>query len=88
VRAFRRDSQLAIEMQDNGIGITEDDLPRIYDRFFRADRARNTETGGVGLGLTIARRIVEAHGGDIEVETVAGEGSTFRIWLPVVNEAG
>ncbi len=87
VRAFRRGDRLAVEIKDNGIGITEEDLPRIYDRFFRADRARNTETGGVGLGLTIARRIVEAHGGDIEVESTAGEGSTFRVWLPVVNNS-
>jgi PAS domain S-box-containing protein len=85
VQAYRRDDRIAVEIQDNGIGIRKEDLPHIFERFFRADATRSAETGGAGLGLTIARRVIEAHGGDIEVESEAGKGSTFRVWLPVVN---
>jgi signal transduction histidine kinase len=87
VRAFQRGDRITIEIQDNGIGIREEDLAHIFDRFFRADAARGTESGGVGLGLTIARRIIEAHGGDIEVESEAGQGTTVRLWLPVVGDS-
>jgi PAS domain S-box-containing protein len=86
VRAFLRDDRIAVEIQDNGIGIDEQDLARIFDRFFRADAARGSESGGVGLGLTIARRVIEAHGGDIEVESTVGQGTTVRVWLPVVSD--
>jgi two-component system sensor histidine kinase VicK len=78
VRAFQRDDRIAVEIQDNGIGIRKEDLPHIFERFFRADAARGTESGGVGLGLTIARRIIEAHGGDIEVES-GRSGTTVRV---------
>jgi two-component system sensor histidine kinase VicK len=86
VRAFQRDDRIAVEIQDNGIGIRKDDLAHIFERFFRADAARGTESGGVGLGLTIAQRIIEAHGGDIEVESEVGRGTTVRVWLPVVGD--
>jgi PAS domain S-box-containing protein len=72
-----------IEVRDNGIGIGEDDLPHIFKRFYRADKARSTVSGGAGLGLTIARRIVDGHKGRIEVDTTPGQGSTFRIVLPM-----
>ena len=67
-----------------GEGITALDLPHIFDRFYRADRARGGDTGGAGLGLTIARKIVEAHGGTIEAESELGQGSVFRIYIPQV----
>ena len=77
------DEHVVIEVEDNGIGISAEALPRIFDRFYRADKSRGTETGGMGLGLTIAQKIVEGHHGRIEVESVPDFGSTFRIVLPV-----
>ncbi len=74
----------AVEMvvADTGPGIAPDDLQRVFDRFYRADPSRSRSTGGTGLGLTIARRLVEAHGGSIEAESVVGRGSRFIIRLP------
>ena len=74
----------AVEVQvaDTGSGIAPDDLQRVFDRFYRADPSRSRSTGGTGLGLTIARRLVEAHGGSIEAESVVGQGSRFVIRLP------
>ena len=74
----------AVEVQvaDTGPGIAPDELQRIFDRFYRADPSRSRSTGGTGLGLTIARRLVEAHGGSIEAESVVGQGSRFIIRLP------
>lgn len=74
---------LLVEVRDRGIGIEREDLPRLFTPFFRTDRSRARGTGGVGLGLALARRIAEAHGGAIEVESAPGEGSTFRVRLPV-----
>jgi signal transduction histidine kinase len=78
-------SDAVIEIEDTGIGIADEDLPRIFDRFFRADRARSREVPGSGLGLSIARWIAETHQGRIEVESLLGAGSTFRIVLPLVS---
>jgi two-component system, OmpR family, sensor kinase len=69
-----------LEVSDTGIGIPEDQLPLIFERFHRADPSR--KAGGAGLGLSIARQVAEAHGGKIEVESTPGEGSTFRLLLP------
>jgi signal transduction histidine kinase len=79
----RRDvGAVVIEVRDRGIGIEPADLPRLFTPFFRTDRSRTRATGGVGLGLALARRIVEAHGGTIEVESVPDQGTTFRLRLP------
>ena len=75
------------QVEDTGIGISEADLPHIFERFFRSDRTRNREEGGAGLGLAIATWIIEAHHGSIEVESVLGSGSTFRIVLPRLVQA-
>jgi heavy metal sensor kinase len=72
-----------IEIRDTGIGISDKDLPHIFERFYRADQARSREPGGSGLGLAIARWIVNLHGGLIEAQSTLGQGSVFRITLPI-----
>ncbi len=72
-----------IELRDNGIGIPEDDLPHIFERLYRADKARSRDLGGVGLGLAIGQWIAQAHGGLVEVQSKPGHGSVFRVRLPI-----
>jgi len=74
--------QALIEVRDTGIGIPKDKVDHVFDRFYRVDEARHVDSGGVGLGLSIARSIVEAHGGRISVRSKAGVGTRFRIALP------
>jgi two-component system phosphate regulon sensor histidine kinase PhoR len=85
IRTFQAGDHVAVEVRDTGIGISADDLPRIFDRFYRTDTARSSETGGIGLGLSIARKIVELHQGRLEVESELGKGSVFRVYLPVTD---
>ncbi|GAB4211227.1 MAG: hypothetical protein OHK0022_45510 [Roseiflexaceae bacterium] len=77
------DQKVLVSVRDTGSGIAVEDLPFIFERFFRADRSRTRATGGVGLGLTIAKQLVERHGGQIWAESTAGRGSTFSFTLPV-----
>ena len=74
--------RVVIAVRDQGVGIAEADLPRLFTPFFRADPSRTRATGGVGLGLSLVKRIASAHGGEVDVESRAGAGSTFRIVLP------
>lgn len=76
---------LQIRIHDTSIGITEEDLPYIFDSFYRVDKARNSEIGSSGLGLAISKRILERHKGTIEVSSTQGEGSEFRMMLPLSN---
>lgn len=84
VTVGREDAQAVVMVDDHGCGIDETDLPHIFDAFYRADPARARRSGGTGLGLTIARQIVLAHGGDIHVRSTPGVGSTFTIRLPLM----
>ncbi|HPS44861.1 MAG TPA: ATP-binding protein, partial [Treponemataceae bacterium] len=76
-------SALILEVADNGIGLSEKDRGRVFERFYRVDKGRSREQGGTGLGLSIVRHIALAHGGTVSVDSVEGVGSTFRITVPV-----
>lgn len=77
--------RIALIVRDHGIGIPTRDLERIFERFYRVDRARSRDTGGTGLGLAIVRHVAQAHGGDVTVESREGEGSTFTLQVPIAN---
>jgi len=77
------DGRIRIEVADTGIGIKPDNLPRLFEEFFREKRAETRDIDGNGLGLAIVKRLVERAGGTIEVESTAGTGSLFRVWLPL-----
>lgn len=76
-------SYAKISVSDTGVGIPKEDLPYVFERFYKADKARTRSKGGTGLGLAIARNIVEAHGGNIKVESVEKEGTSFTFYLPM-----
>lgn len=83
VSAVRRNqSEVEISVIDNGIGIPKEDLPRIFERFYRVDKGRSQELGGTGLGLSIVKHLISAHGGRVWAESQFGEGSTFYFTLP------
>ncbi len=83
VQARRQEAALLVEVMDTGEGIAPDDLPHVFDQFYRGEKSRSHATGGSGLGLAIAKRIVEAHGGQIGVESEPGQGARFWFTLPM-----
>jgi two-component system, OmpR family, sensor histidine kinase SenX3 len=82
LRARADGDRVSIDIEDHGLGIPARDLERVFERFYRVDRARSRETGGTGLGLAIVRHVVANHEGEVTVESVEGEGSTFTIAVP------
>jgi two-component system phosphate regulon sensor histidine kinase PhoR len=85
--ARRRDQQIVLSVSDNGIGIGKDDLPRIFERFYRVDKARSHDSvRGTGLGLAIVKHIAQLHGGHVEAESETEKGTTIRVVLPVVTQ--
>jgi len=76
------DDFVRLEIEDNGIGISEEHVEHIFDRFYRVDVSSIRQTGGTGLGLAICKGIMQAHGGDIEVTSELGHGSTFTLLIP------
>jgi signal transduction histidine kinase len=82
IKIRKEKEEVVIEVEDTGIGIAEKDLNFIFERFYRADESRNKTTGGAGIGLTIAKSIVEAHGGKISVESELKKGSRFIVQIP------
>ncbi|WP_257535701.1 sensor histidine kinase [Mesobacillus foraminis] len=82
VKTYTEDQRIAIEVSDTGIGIKDENIPYVFDRFYREDKARSRETGGMGLGLSIAQWIVSSHNGSIKVINNQNKGTTFKVKLP------
>jgi two-component system phosphate regulon sensor histidine kinase PhoR len=82
VRAWQEDASIRVEVSDTGIGIPAEALPRLFSEFYRAKNAKAIEMEGTGLGLAIVKDVIEQHGGEITVQSVEGEGSTFSVTLP------
>ena len=83
--AERRDGEVALSVRDDGVGISQEDLPRIFERFYRVDKARSRQLGSTGLGLSIVKHIAQLHGGSVEAESELGKGTTIRVILPLVT---
>jgi len=82
ISMMARDGELVLSVADEGVGIPAEDLPRIFERFYRADRARSRELGGTGLGLSIVKHIAQLHRGRVEAESVIDRGTTISVILP------
>ena len=83
VKSRVKNNMLEFIVLDHGYGISEEDMPRIFERFYRADKARSRESGGTGLGLSIVRHIAIIHHGTIKAESKLGEGSVFTLSIPL-----
>ncbi len=82
VTGSSEEDRIVVSISDTGIGIPEQKLSRIFERFYRVDKDRSKATGGTGLGLSIVRHVAENHGGSVAVESATGRGSTFTVYLP------
>ena len=83
---FKKDDNIILQVKDDGIGIPEDDLNRIFERFYRVDKARSKKTGGTGLGLAIVKHISEQHEAEIQIDSTLGEGTTISIIFKTMNK--
>jgi two-component system phosphate regulon sensor histidine kinase PhoR len=86
VKVSATNGRAVLEVNDNGVGIPAEAAPHIFERFYRVDKARSRQMGGAGLGLSIVKAIVTAHGGQVKVESVEGRGSRFFVELPIANK--
>jgi signal transduction histidine kinase len=87
LRAYASDGEVCLEVADNGIGLSRRAAKKVFDRFYQADRSLSRSAGGCGLGLSIVKFIVDAHGGSIDVASQPGKGSTFTVRLPIAQNA-
>ena len=85
IAAERHNGSVELRVADTGVGIAPEHLPRLFERFYRVDPSRSREEGGTGIGLAIARSVVEAHGGHIRAESEPGQGSVFTFDLPAAS---
>ena len=83
---FKKDDNIILQVKDDGIGIPEDDLNRIFERFYRVDKARSKKTGGTGLGLAIVKHIAEQHEAEIQIDSTLGEGTAISIIFKTMNK--
>lgn len=88
VHVITRGEEAVLEVEDHGIGIASEELPHVFERFWRGEKSRSRATGGAGIGLAIVAELVRAHDGRIEVDSRHGEGSTFRVIIPAVRSTG
>jgi len=86
MRLWTEEQKALIEVSDTGIGIPEEKLPRIFDRFYQVDGSSKRRHGGAGLGLALVKEVVEAHGGQVTVDSQPGKGSKFVVSLPIMNQ--
>lgn len=84
--SIQKDGNIILQVKDDGIGIPEDDLNRIFERFYRVDKARSKKTGGTGLGLAIVKHIAEQHEAEIQIDSTLGEGTTISIIFKTMNK--
>jgi two-component system sensor histidine kinase BaeS len=85
LRLRPQEATAVLEVIDTGIGIPPEDLPHVFERFWRADKSRSRATGGAGIGLAVVRELVQAHEGHIQVASTVGKGTTFRVTLPLAE---
>ena len=88
IRVAAADDHVRLTVSDEGVGIPSRDLPRVFERFYRVDRARSRDTGGTGLGLAIVKHVTENHGGSVRVASELGRGTTFEVRLPTLTQGG
>ncbi len=86
VKTIVKDEHIVVSIQDSGVGIAPEEIPRLTEPFYRPDSSRQRKTGGFGIGLYLIKEIMEAHHGQLQIESVVGQGTTVSLWLPL-NEA-